>query len=647
MARTVAKSLVVAAGWLTTAAVAQTIYPSNDTDDLLPAQASPRYLLNSSAFSHIPTVNLAPLGPYTDVNHRGFVSTDINGKIIPIDASNANQDFSVDMPNFFYMSCDPQDYASGNIPANEVFRIAINNNDVHTIILYSRTSDYCAATQLEDLPEIFAVMTTLSPSVARDIAALRLSSTSPAVCTLLPDLNSYSNASGNTPWMNGQQPSSWGSKSPTTAVAMIILYSITGLITALFVAIIVTGAIRAHRNPGRYGPRNVIGRGRQSRAKGLARAMLDTIPIVKFGDRDGDAGAGGTAEAQKTPPPDSAREGDIEMVAGAPKESGGSEVAKDVSAKGHTPATTTTEILPTPIDETPTHQASVETIHSTTVGAVKSPPSAVGIAAATADPHSAADASASCSICTEDFTLGSDVRVLPCDHQFHPECVDPWLLNISGTCPLCRIDLRPPTSASNPSESGEGAEAETMGSGSSTEAGAGAAESGRPMPVAAGYRPGEDFIMAGSLRSGRSRRTSQGPASGGGVSGRRWTNGNTALPAAAGGGSLNGTEGGAFAGLRRALASGSREERVAALRAFSAQQRQHSPAAATSAGSETPVAGGADEQQRSLTHRLRERLLVRTERREGGGRSATSTPEGTRLTLGQVRSREHVDGRPL
>jgi hypothetical protein len=41
-----------------------------------------------------------------------------------------------------------------------------------------------------------------------------------------------------------------------------------------------------------------------------------------------------------------------------------------------------------------------------------------------------------CSICTEDFEKGEDVRVLPCNHKFHPACIDPWLLNVSGTCPL-------------------------------------------------------------------------------------------------------------------------------------------------------------------------------------------------------------------
>lgn len=83
---------------------------------------------------------------------------------------------------------------------------------------------------------------------------------------------------------------------PSTSVALIILYSVTGIITALFLLIIVTGAVRAHRHPERYGPRAIarFGRPRQSRAKGLARAVLDTIPIVRFGGVEGDVEKGKT-----------------------------------------------------------------------------------------------------------------------------------------------------------------------------------------------------------------------------------------------------------------------------------------------------------------------------------------------------------------
>lgn len=45
-----------------------------------------------------------------------------------------------------------------------------------------------------------------------------------------------------------------------------------------------------------------------------------------------------------------------------------------------------------------------------------------------------------CGICTNDFTL-TDIRsVLSCGHEYHKECIDPWL-SIQNTCPHCRCDL--------------------------------------------------------------------------------------------------------------------------------------------------------------------------------------------------------------
>lgn len=41
-----------------------------------------------------------------------------------------------------------------------------------------------------------------------------------------------------------------------------------------------------------------------------------------------------------------------------------------------------------------------------------------------------------CSICTEDFRQGDQLRNLPCGHLFHPACIDPWLCERSRTCPL-------------------------------------------------------------------------------------------------------------------------------------------------------------------------------------------------------------------
>lgn len=45
-----------------------------------------------------------------------------------------------------------------------------------------------------------------------------------------------------------------------------------------------------------------------------------------------------------------------------------------------------------------------------------------------------------CPICIVDFEEGDDLRVLPCEgkHCFHQACVDPWLLKLSSSCPICR-----------------------------------------------------------------------------------------------------------------------------------------------------------------------------------------------------------------
>ncbi|KAL6967563.1 E3 ubiquitin-protein ligase sdir1 [Sarracenia purpurea var. burkii] len=43
-----------------------------------------------------------------------------------------------------------------------------------------------------------------------------------------------------------------------------------------------------------------------------------------------------------------------------------------------------------------------------------------------------------CTICLEQVNRGELVRSLPCLHQFHANCIDPWLRQQS-TCPVCKL----------------------------------------------------------------------------------------------------------------------------------------------------------------------------------------------------------------
>lgn len=335
-----------------------------------------------------------------------------------------------------------------------------------------------------------------------------------------------------------------------TGLATIILYAITGCVTFMFLIVIVSGAIRAFRNPERYGPRpgarrynpdtgqdDVDASTRQTRAAGLTKAILDTFPVVKFGrsntgrsvnhrDRscpqNKDLKAGDLCASQqeiivmqdrsgRSQPtatsfflPKTMFDGSIpgDQLDGTHEESPssdttdlegnipGSQLPLMTTQKSELPLTlwshldepggdgngVTIEVhavqLPL-LDTSMSFDSPTEREASFVPGEGETskpgrkslelfidcdPPTEESIDGnhddESPDSHNIAEHegntdlvdvnnSITCPICVYDFVEGDDIRVLPCDarHRFHKECVDPWLLNESRFCPLCRWDL--------------------------------------------------------------------------------------------------------------------------------------------------------------------------------------------------------------
>lgn len=309
-----------------------------------------------------------------------------------------------------FVSCDPGSY-SGYIGAGATVSnliVSDRNLNLQAVILYSVQVDHCNYTATDPDAESGPVFTVLGAITAQTVYQQLQTHSNNTSVSIGPDMSS---GNGNP---DTSSTATGSVASPTTAVAMIILYSITGIITALFLGIIVTGAVRAHRNPERYGPRNIVGRPRQSRARGVARAMLETIPIVKFGSEEERH-----AEAVK---------GDVELASRhdgeGPDPNRTSVVHSDDEAVQTAEAVTETPQTPhAEHDVTTTANASATSLNRDATTAIDG-------------------GNHVCPICTDDFVKGQDVRVLPCSHQFHPECIDPWLINVSGTCPLWYVSLR-------------------------------------------------------------------------------------------------------------------------------------------------------------------------------------------------------------
>ncbi|KAF4970936.1 hypothetical protein FSARC_2132 [Fusarium sarcochroum] len=345
--------------------------------------------LSANSGLQFAVIPLTPNLGMNDSTGQALKIVHINGNIIATDSSNYNKVNKED--DVAYLSCDEPTNDLFITPDKMLNTLMTTKPHIKAIILYSTSNTWCALDHVNNLP--FGSILSMADGGEATQAFNLLNGTS-------GDKTVKATIFGNN--TDNTLPKDEDKGGSNTA-AMSVLYAITGIITLLFLVIITTGAVRAHRYPERYGPRSALGgRPRQSRAKGLARAVLDTIPIVKFGNQT-PAKPDPELELENTDGNDAATQRTVSRLS--------------------------------------------EARHSEMTPAAGGDTDAVLAAArASSSPEGAEDEAGDhldCSICTEDFKVGEDVRVLPCKHQFHPACVDPWLVNVSGTCPLCRYDLRP------------------------------------------------------------------------------------------------------------------------------------------------------------------------------------------------------------
>lgn len=249
-----------------------------------------------------------------------------------------------------------------------------------------------------------------------------------------------------------------------------MLYAITGCVSALFIIVIVSGAIRALRHPERYGPRlhsGDNGSPPQSRARGLTRAIIDTFPLVKFA-----ASTDAPTNSQQTNPEKDPEEGlhnaisiDLENSAHAKNVSSSFDGSLTMPRSSSSvspysrpiPAYPAQPVIAGPVDGRsvdgrlmdgrsvdgrPMDGRSVD--GRPMDGPMDGKSSPRNYSTTSLNRHDDVIPSQigrqTCPICIVDFEEGDDIRVLPCDgkHCFHQQCVDPWLLRLSSSCPICR-----------------------------------------------------------------------------------------------------------------------------------------------------------------------------------------------------------------
>lgn len=196
-------------------------------------------------------------------------------------------------------------------------------------------------------------------------------------------------------------PTSSESGQATSSGGYIIFYITLGVIFVVFVLAMLTGTFISRRNQGRDGIQQATQPpSRQIQTRGIARIVIESIPIFRFGE-DNVMGAG---------------QRDIELAT--------TKQRNDDPQSTTTILATSSSISPKQITADCDRGADILVTAEGSLSSAQLPP------------LQTQSRSLECPICVDGFVQGEEIRMLPCTHRFHLGCIDPWLLNASGTCPV-------------------------------------------------------------------------------------------------------------------------------------------------------------------------------------------------------------------
>lgn len=201
--------------------------------------------------------------------------------------------------------------------------------------------------------------------------------------------------------------------------AMIAVYVITGFIAAM-VLMTCFSVVRRSLRPQtqrRYIPGGAVDEGEVGppRRVGLAQAIVDTFPIIKFNKH---------TPARAPEPHPKEMQPSLNSFALQELRTPGSMFHQTSTLRGSSTKGSISTYEAPPLLE----DSTLESRRASTV-----------------DVENESLRDDQCPICLLEFEDGDDLRVLPCEgqHRFHQACVDPWLLRVSTSCPLCRKDFNP------------------------------------------------------------------------------------------------------------------------------------------------------------------------------------------------------------